>query len=322
MIASLVPSPSWTLPSKQRLGAFLSQAPARCRVAPSPTGHMHLGTLRTALHNFLAARASGGQFVLRIDDTDQARNHPDHTALIHRTLGSVGLTPDHCFHQSGQHASHQMAVQALLDTGWAVRDGQAVRLAPHARGLAPDQFFDLAAGVCPLSNTFLDHADGLVLIRSDGTPTYHFASVVDDINYQINLILRGVDHHPNVAKHVVVARALAQARFPHADAFCQQVAFAHVGLIMKDRKKLSKRDQSSNLGAHLGHDTPPGALLQWALTLGWGHPDPAFDKRYPLISMDVMPSLFAQGGLRAVNCNLSTDKLAALTRKWKTGGPA
>lgn len=319
MIASLVPSDAWTLPAKQRLGAFLSQAPARCRVAPSPTGHFHLGTARTALHNFLAAKASGGQFLLRIDDTDRTRNDDAHVTLIRQCMDALGLVPDGVFHQSDRLDRHQAAAHLLLDRGWAVRDGDAVRLAPKARSLAPRQIFDLAAGVCPISDTFLDHADGLVLLRSDGHPTYHFASIVDDIDSQITLILRGMDHLPNVAKQVLVAQALAQAGFPGAQAFCDTVMFAHVGLIMKDGKKLSKRDGASNLVAYLDQGTPPNAVLQWAMGLGWGHPNASFDKLYPRIDPADMPNLFAQGGLRAVNCNLNPDKLASIARKWAAG---
>ena len=316
MIASLVPTDAWSLPPKQRLGAFLSQAPARCRGAPRPTGHFHLGTARTALHNFLVARASGGQFLLRIDDTDRTRNDDSHVALIHRCMHALNLSPDGLFHQSDRLGQHQAAAQLLLDSGWAVRDGDAVRLAPKARDLAPARFFDLAAGVCPISDTFLNHADGLVLLRSDGLPTYHFASIVDDIDNNITLILRGMDHLPNVAKQVLVALALARAGMPGAGRFCDTVAFAHVGLIMKDGKKLSKRDGASNLTGYLDQGIPAAALLQWAMGLGWGHPDATFDKLHPRIGLDAMPTLFAQGGLRAINCNLNPEKLVSIARKW------
>ena len=316
MLASLVPSPLWDLPPKQRLTTLLG-APVHCRVAPSPTGHVHLGTVRTALHNALAARASGGSFLLRIDDTDAARNDDAHVDLIHRSLAILGLTPDQVFHQSSRRASHHGAVQALLDAGLAVRDGDAVRLAPHARQLAPDKFFDLAAGVCSLSATLLDHADGLVLLRSDGSPTYHLASIVDDIDAGITLILRGMDHLSNVPKQVIIARALAQVDYPGAQAFCDGVVFAHVGLILKDGKKLSKRDNDSNLFHYLDAGTPPQALLHWAMGLGWGHPDSAFDKKWPVLALADMPGVFAQGGLRSSNCALNLDKLAALSRKHK-----
>ena len=316
MLASLVPSPLWQIAPKQRLTQALTQAPARTRVAPSPTGHVHLGTVRTALHNFLAARASGGSFLLRIDDTDASRNDDANVIMIHQALAALGLGFDATFAQSSKRDSHAAAAKCLLDAGWTVQDGPAVRLAPKARDLAPASFFDLANGVCQVSSTFLNQADGLVLVRSDGTPTYQFASVVDDIDAQITLIIRGMDHLANVAKQVIVARALAASDYPNAQVFCNSVLFAHVGLILKDGKKLSKRDNASHLSLYLDQVCPQ-AFLQWALPLGWGHPDPQWDKTHPLVSLDQMSTFFMQGGLRGANCSMDTKKLDALDRKWK-----
>lgn len=320
MLASLVNTPSWGLPPKQRLTTLLA-SPVHCRVAPSPTGHVHLGTVRTALHNALAARASGGSFLLRIDDTDATRNNDAHVDLIHKSLDLLGLPPDRCFHQSNRCQNHHIAVQALVDDQWAVTDQNAIRLAPAARGLAPDRFFDLASGVCQISATLLDHADNLVLLRSDGSPTYHLASIVDDIDAGITLILRGMDHLSNVPKQILIALALAKVGYPGAQDFCDRIVFAHVGLILKDGKKLSKRDNDSNLFHYLDAGTPRDALLHWALTLGWGHPDSAFDKTWPFIPRDDLPGVFGQGGLRSANCALNIDKLAALSRKYKATSP-
>lgn len=320
MFASLVQSPSWDLPPKQRLAALLA-SPVHCRVAPSPTGHVHLGTVRTALHNALAARASGGSFLLRIDDTDASRNDKAHVDLIHTSLDLLGLVPDRSFHQSDRLDHHHAAVHALLDAGWATHDHGAVRLTPAARPLAPDRFFDLASGVCRISPTLLDHADGLVLLRSDGSPTYHLASIVDDIDAKITLILRGMDHLANVPKQILIALALADAHYPGARDFCDQVMFAHVGLILKNGKKLSKRDNDSNLFHYLDAGTPPDALAHWALGLGWGHPDADFDKKWPVMDRAAMPGVFAQGGLRSSNCALNQDKLASLARKYHANNP-
>jgi glutamyl-tRNA synthetase len=282
-----------------------------------PTGHVHLGTVRTALHNFLAARASGGTFLLRIDDTDTARNDDAHVTLIHDSLTQLDLVPDRVFHQSSQASQHQAAAGVLKGAGWAVMDGDALRLSPQARALAPPQFFDLAAGVCPLTDTLLNHADNLVLLRSDGSPTYHFASIVDDIDSGVNFILRGADHLSNVAKQVIVAQALARSGYPGAQAWVDSVLFAHVGLLLKDGKKLSKRDGASSVQHYFDQGVPTGALLQWVLTLGWGHPDSQFNRTWPIIGMGDMPGVFAQGGLRAVNCGLDANHLATLVKRWK-----
>lgn len=316
MLSSLLRSDAWNLPPKQRLAFFLGQRPAVCRVAPSPTGHVHLGTVRTALHNFLAAKASGGTFFLRIDDTDQSRNDQTHVDLIHHSLATFGLCPDFLFHQSSRLSIHQQAADALLKAGLAIPDGSAVRLKPCLSSLLPDQFFDLAAGTCPVSTTMAQQADGLVLLRSDGTPTYHFASVLDDIHAGTTLVLRGMDHLANTPKQILVAQVLSSIDWPGAVPFLSNVCFAHVGLIMKDGKKLSKRDGDSNVMALLDAGTCPGALLQWSLMLGWGHPASDFDRQHPILSLSSMPSLFAQGGLRAINSNLQSSKLISLQRQW------
>lgn len=317
MLTSLNPSSLWSLPPKQRLATFLSQAPAVCRVAPSPTGLVHLGTLRTALHNFLAARASGGMFFLRIDDTDHARNQAGADQAFQRSLDRLGLVPAFVFHQSHRLAAHRAAAQALLDAGLAIRDQGAVRLKP---GLAADllgpRFFDLAAGVCAVGSAQIQHADALVLMRSDGNPTYHLASIVDDIHAGATLILRGSDHLANTPKQMALAQALAKAGWPGAAAFCQSVCVAHVGLIMKKGKKLSKRDADSDAVALLDAGIAPDALLHWSLVLGWGHPAPDFDRRHPILDLDGMVDVFPQGGLRSTNSNLQLDKLQALQRSW------
>ena len=322
MLSSITPSDAWNLPPKQRLAFFLGQRPAVCRVAPSPTGHVHLGTVRTALHNFLAAKASGGTFFLRIDDTDHSRNDQAHVDLIHHSFTTFGLLPDFSFHQSSRLSVHQQAADALLKAGLAIPDGTAVRLKPNFASNLPDRFFDLAAGICPISTTMAQQADGLVLLRSDGTPTYHFASVLDDIHAGTTLVLRGMDHLANTPKQILVAQALSSIDWPSARCFLQSVCFAHVGLIMKDGKKLSKRDGDSNVMALLDSGICAGALLQWCLMLGWGHPASDFDRQHPILSLTSMPSLFAQGGLRAINSNLQPSKLISLQRHWQKLLPA
>jgi glutamyl-tRNA synthetase len=321
MYSSLFPANLLGVPPKKRLATLVAARPLVTRVAPSPTGFMHVGTMRVALHNALAASASGGRFLLRIDDTDDNRNRADAVDLIHSTLDRLGLIPAQHFHQSDRRIAHQDSVQRLLDAGWAVRDQGAVRLAPHARDLAPTSFFDLTTGVVPISSTWLDHADGLVLLRQDGTPTYHLASIVDDMDYGINLVLRGMDHQANTAKQLILALALKHAGHPGAPAFCDQVLFGHCGLLMYRDKKLSKRDPDSD-GRQWLDRVGPSALHQGLLTLGWGHPNPQFDRQVPSMTWDDLVSVFPQGCLRSSNCRFDPDKLLALARKHHHRGAA
>lgn len=315
MLTSLNPSDAWNLASKDRLKAAVAR-PLNCRVAPSPTGHFHVGTLRTALHNYLLAKASGGQFLLRVDDTDQSRNHDDFTQLIFDSLSACGLNHDRIFYQSARKNDHGKASQHLLSQGYAIQDGTAIRLNVDKILNIPTSFFDLSGGVTAIPQAFLDQSKGLVLVRSDGNPTYHFASIVDDIDADINLILRGADHVANTTKQLLIALALAQSGYPKAQKFVDQVLFAHVGLITLKGKKLSKRDQQSDLSLYLKDGFPHQSLLQYVMPLGWGHPDSTFDKQYPIVDLKDMPSLFVQGGLRISNCSLDDNKLQSLKKKW------
>ena len=289
--------------------------PARTRVAPSPTGFFHLGTARCAIHNKLAALASGGSFFLRIDDTDAARNDQAHVDLIQQSLTRLQIGWDALYFQSARRSAHQAAAHLLLRSGAALMDQGALLLAPDWADQLPNHFMDLASGLCTISSTTRDQAKKIILLRSDGAPTYHLASVVDDIDLGINLILRGADHLSNAPKHIALAQALAAAGWPGASDFCAQVRWAHVALITKDGKKLSKRDLGSNLSSTLD-DHLPQAVFHWALMLGWGHPDPRFDQNYPILDQDQACVVFAQGRLRSAPCDLNHSRLAAFNRAY------
>lgn len=299
---------------QNRLALLLKARPAHARVAPSPTGFFHIGTARCALHNALAARASGGSFMLRLDDTDAARNDDAHVQLIHDGLNKLGLAPDRFARQSDRGMVHRKAAMALLDcqSAWRDHDG-AIRLSDSAVDALPPNFFDLAAGEVPITATSKDQCRGLTLLRLDGSATYPMASVVDDIDFGINLVLRGADHLSNTPKQLAIAHALAAAGWGGADAFAKSAVFAHVGLITKDGKKVSKRDGGSNLVDALA-GASPAAVLHWALRLGWSHPDANFDKVYPRIALCDMPDLFAAGRIKSANCDIHLAKLASLAR--------
>lgn len=302
-----------------RLGVLLSARPARCRVAPSPTGFFHVGTARSALHNFLAAKASGGVFMLRLDDTDAARNDESHVDLIHQCLADLGLTPDLYARQSARRSQHAEAAKAMLAAGqaWCDTDG-SVRLSDATVDALPSTFFDLAAGDVAISGTARDQCRGLTLLRSDGSATYPMASVVDDVDFGMNLILRGADHLSNTPKQIAIAMGMARAGWAGADDFVSKAVFAHVGLITKEGKKVSKRDGGSNL-LDLLSQSSAAAVLHWALRLGWSHPDAAFDKTWARIELADMPALFAQGRLKGSSCDISLPKLSSLTRTHAAG---
>lgn len=300
-----------------RLSTLLGARQAHGRVAPSPTGFFHVGTARCALHNYLAAKASGGSFMLRLDDTDTARNDPAHAALIDSSLAVLGLIPDRKAKQSDRMARHADVGKALLQAGLAWQDvNGSVRLGDKAIDALGASFFDLAVGDVAITATARDQARGLTILRPDGSATYPLASVVDDVDLGINLVLRGADHLSNTPKQLAIAKAMAMAGMPQALDFVDSTVFAHVALITKDGKKVSKRDGGSNLTDALS-SASPAAVLHWALRLGWSHPDADFDKQWAMMDMAVdMPRLFAAGRLKAANCDISLPKLASLAKAY------
>lgn len=273
------------------------------RVAPSPTGDFHIGTARTAYFNWLAARASGGKFILRIDDTDQSRNIPGSIDVIHNCLDWLGLIPDSILQQSDRLDRYRQVADALLDAGLADHaDNGAVTLASGA----PTDWNDLTTGVMVPGDTHRDLAKNQVILRADGSPVYHFASVVDDIDLGVNLIIRGMDHQTNTFRHTAIYKALGA---PLPD-------FAHVGLITLDKKKLSKRDTAASLLSYRDAGMDAGAMLNFLLRMGWG---PGHDdKSMAIIDKGRAVDLFLSAGkLKSSPAALDLVKLASFDRKYK-----
>ena len=186
------------------------------RFAPSPTGSLHLGSALTALINVLFARSQGGTMLLRIDDTDSDRSRPELEAGILDDLRWLGLDWDEGpVHQSERFDRYREA--ATRATGTGIRDG-AIEL--RGEGVPP-----------------------FVILRSDGRATYHWASVVDDLDFGITHVIRGNDHLPNMPLHVAAARALG----------AEPPEFIHHAVVLGESGKLSKREGASSIvGAPLG----------------------------------------------------------------------
>lgn len=279
------------------------------RVAPSPTGFFHLGTARTAYHNWLAARASGGKFLLRIDDTDKSRNDDKYTKIIYQSLDWLGIDYDNTFCQSSRINHYYNIAQQLLNAGLAIKDNNAIRLKTNFQFNYWKDFYNNKIKV---SQKDIQISNNQVILKSDGNPTYHFASVIDDVDYDINLIIRGSDHINNTAKQLTILNALRDINYDKSDNF---IDFIHVGLIMKDGKKLSKRDNSSDIMAYNNYN--PDALLNFILRLGWAHPNPDFDKICPLIDKDKGKQIFFDGKMKTVNSSFDSNKLKWLDKKYK-----
>ena len=276
------------------------------RIAPSPTGMFHLGTARTAYFNWLAARASGGKFILRIDDTDTARNSDDAVQVILDSMDWLGLDYDAIFYQSRRTDFYREAAQTLVDHDAArVLDDGAVAL--NIPKLGPTWHDTLALDI-PITQDVRDKMDPLILMRRDGGgPTYHFASIYDDYMMGVNWIIRGHDHQTNTPKQIAIWKAGFSGDFPQV---------SHVGLIFKDGKKLSKRDNAASLLWYRDQGYQPDAVLSFLLRLGWS---PADGKTPRVITRDQAVEMFLKDGkMRAASrVNYDAQLLSNIQRNYE-----
>lgn len=274
----------------------------RVRFAPSPTGNLHIGGARTALFNWLLARKTGGTFILRIEDTDEDRSTPEYEAVILRELRWCAIDWDEGpevggpygpYRQSDRAQLYQDAAKKLLENGHAyrctcsaarveaLREQQAANKQKqgydrHCRdlGLGPDcgphvvrlrvpegqvRIDDLFKGHVVFDNAELDD---LILLRSDGVPTYNFVVVVDDVAMKITHVLRGEEHLNNTPKQVLVYDALEVPK----------PRFGHMPLILgPDGTKLSKRHGATAVANYRDMGILSEALVNYLARLGWSH---------------------------------------------------
>jgi glutamyl-tRNA synthetase len=240
----------------------------RVRFAPSPTGALHIGGAHTALFNWLWARKNGGTFVLRIEDTDRARSTKEYEETIMKGLQWLGLDWDEGpvtggpygpYRQSERSHLYQENAQRLLDLGLAYKDGDAIIFSvPKGKTIA---FEDIVYGNISMESETLKD---IVLIKSDGFPTYNFAVVVDDYLMNITYVIRGEDHISNTPKQILLYEALGW-RLPR---------FAHLPMILgKDKKKLSKRHGATSVYEYRDMGYLPEGLFNYFALLGWSPGD-------------------------------------------------
>jgi glutamyl-tRNA synthetase len=267
----------------------------RVRFAPSPTGYLHVGGARTALFNWLYARKSGGTFVLRIEDTDKARSTDEHTQVILDGLKWLGLDWDEQpIFQGARIGRHQEIADKLLKEDKAYVDEGTIRLRVPPGEIAWD---DAVHGRISFQG---EDIKDFVILRSDRSPLYNFAVVVDDIDMQITHVLRGDDHISNTPKQIAVYRALG-APLP---------IFGHVPMINgPDGKKLSKRHGATAVGDYQHLGILPEAMRNFLALLGWS---PGGDRE--ILSMDDLKGLFSLEGILKKPSVFDTTKL-----EWMNG---
>jgi glutamyl-tRNA synthetase len=274
----------------------------RTRFAPSPTGHVHIGNMRVAIYNWLVARHHGGAFLLRLEDTDRERSTPEAVRTVLDALDWLGLDLDEeAIYQSARQPAHLDAAESLLARGLAYRadkggtgKGEAVLLR------MPDQemtFQDEIKG--PLRKPAGDLED-FVIVRSNGTPVFHLANVLDDIEMRVTHVIRGDDHIENTYRHIALYQAL-EAPVPR---------FAHLPMIVNPQgRPYSKRDGDAYVGDFRENGFLPEALFNYMVLLGWS---PGDDRE--VLSREEIVSLFSLDRVKSSPAQMDAKKL-----EWMNG---
>ena len=329
-------------------------APPRLPFAPSPTGYLHVGNARALLFNWLEARRTGGEMLLRIEDTDIERNRPELTDDILDQIRWLGLGWDgEAVHQSERQHLYAKAADELLSAGRAYwcdctteqgqqraadrggppgydgfcRDRRLARSPSTAlRFRVPDdgstRFDDLVRGTVAFDNAKLED---FVLLRSTGTPTFLLANVVDDADMGITHVVRGEEHVNGTPKYLLIAEALGLAHHP---------AFAHLPMLVNEqRKKLSKRRDSVSIAEFREAGYLPEAMVNYLALLGWGPRDGVeirplgeIVQQFRLDDVIPSPAFFDVKKLQHVNAEyiraLDPDAFVARARPFFTHGDA
>lgn len=267
----------------------------KTRFAPSPTGHLHIGGLRTAIFNYLFSKSNNGKFVLRIEDTDKERSEKKYTDAILEALKWCGIVYDEIYYQSKREEIYKKYIDELLRKGKAYKcfcskqrleqlkkeqmeRGENPHYDGHCRNLKAEpeneefviriklpreniEFNDYVHGHMYFS---YEEFDDFIIQRSDGSVMYNFANVVDDFTIGITHVIRGDDHITNTAKQIVIYRLLGQT----------PPQYAHIPMILgEDKTRLSKRHGAKSVLEYRKDGYLPQALVNYLVRLGWSHGD-------------------------------------------------
>ena len=285
----------------------------RVRFAPSPTGKVHIGNIRAAIYNWLFARHVGGTFLLRVEDTDLERSTPEAIQVLFECMKWLGLDYDEeVFYQTKNVKRHLEAVEQLLASGHAYkvertsRDGKTgivTMFKMPKEGTI--EFDDIVKGhMAKKAEDIQDFA----IVRSDGSPIFHIANVVDDIDQRVTHIIRGDDHVENTFKHICIFKALG-APIPK---------YAHLSMIVNQQgKPYSKRDGAAFVGEYREQGYLPEALFNYLLLLGW---NPGDDRE--ILTREEMVKLFELEKVHVTAAMFDPKKLAWMNGEYIKKIPA
>lgn len=308
----------------------------RVRFSPSPTGMFHVGSARTALFNWLFARQQGGTFLLRIEDTDAARNRPEWTEGIFAAMRWLGMDWDDSYPQTRNFEAHAERAHKLYADGQAYYCGCApeeVQARNKAKGVKTPGYdghcrdLDLPAGegralrfrtpregtitrvdlIRGTSEIDLTTVDDFVILRANGTPLFVFANALDDLDDDITHVVRGEDHLSNVEKQILLRRALGAG----------EPIWAHLPLLVNDqRKKLSKRRDKVALEAFRDEGILAEAMVNYLGTLGWSPPG---DEE--IVPLQTLLDTFRLEDVNSASAQFDTKKLLAFNGHYLRGLP-
>lgn len=276
----------------------------RVRIAPSPTGNLHVGTARAALFNELFARKMGGKFIIRIEDTDKARSKREFETSILEGLKWLGITWDEGPDTGGEYGPYRQsertqiytaALQKLLDLGNAYKEGEAIRLKVEPQTVT---FHDMVRGDIAIDTKSFE--GDFIIARNMNDPVFHLAVVCDDAAMNISHVIRGEDHIHNTAKHILIQKALGYPQ-PH---------YAHLPLLLdSERKKLSKRSGETNLIAYKDMGFLPEAMLNYLALLGW---NPGDEREF--FTHEELAEVFSLERVQKSGAIFSLEKLTSMNK--------
>jgi glutamyl-tRNA synthetase len=272
----------------------------RVRFAPSPTGYLHVGGARTALFNWLYARHCGGKFILRIEDTDKARNTQEAVQVILDGLRWLGLDWDEGpdaggdlgpYFQSQREEIYERHFLLLKEGGHLYEDQGAWRFRSQREVVTVE---DAVCGTISFDLSNPETHPDMTIRRPDGSWIFHFVNVVDDTEMRVTHVIRGEDHLSNTPKHLELFKALGRT----------PPRYAHIPLILnKDGSKMSKRDAGASITSYIEGGYAPEAVRNYLSLLGWSPKD-----NREILEIDETIQLFDLAGINRKNAHFDLDK--------------
>jgi glutamyl-tRNA synthetase len=279
----------------------------RTRFAPSPTGYLHVGGARTALFNYLFARKHGGCLVLRVEDTDEARNTDEARAAIFEGMTWLGLDWDEGEGKGGDFGPYNQSERSALYDKWfevlrskdrVYEDDGAWRFRFERK---PIKMHDLVCGEVTIDYTDESNTPDMVIRRSDGSYVFHFVNVVDDLEMKITHVIRGEDHLMNTPKHLQLFEAFG----------VPAPQYAHIPLILNENgSKMSKRDAGAAVGDYPKQGFISAAVVNFIALLGWS---PKSDEE--VFSMDELIERFSLEAVNRAPARFDSEKCAWLNQQ-------